>query len=979
MTDGGPPAATLAAGTLVAGRYRVAGEVGRGGMATVYRATDTQAGGADVMGGGEVAVKVLRPDLAAMIGAERFAREVRITAQLVHPNIVPILDSGSHDGLPFYVMPLIVGEPLDARIRREQMLGVDEAVRIAIAVANALAYAHGLGFVHRDVKPSNVLLAGDQVWLGDFGIARAMTLSGSESITDSGIALGTAKYMSPEQAAGGSVDARADVYSLACVLFEALAGAPPFAGPAQAVLARHALDTAPSLLTIRPSITPALDREIQRALATVPGDRHAGAREFADAIAAARTDTRPATAFATGVARPPAPATTRTRPTTFHVAWVAAAVTALAAGGAWYAARGRAPLDERRVIVFPLAAPEGAGLAPSAGEDVATIVGSALGGAPPLHAVDGWTALDPRQRDQIRGISVRELRDMARAQRAGYFTMGRFVTRGDSIDVALALYSVAGDSLVAERTATGGRADPWRQAVRAMNALLPALIPNAARDIQADWLARPPAAIASFLQGEAAFRRADPGTALDHYARALHADSSFALAAFRGAQASSWLHDPARGAARGIALLDSVSGVPLPPRFAAFAAGLRAYLTGDGDAAVAAFRRAVAADPEFAEAWTQLGESYTHLMPAGGRSDARADSAFRTAHALDPSAANVLFHLIEVRLRERDAAGARPLLAAYRAANADTAYLRQFDQMLRCVERGGDAGAWHNDARSAPQALLNASIALAAGDDPPRCAWDMLTAILEVDTAQSGNADNRRYFALVGRVSMLLNAGRTDLATAEVDRFMQRWGYGTSLFLMNRLREPALAARARAVFATDSAPVPPLYLKPRPTTRLWMLAGVALADGRATTASAVRAFIARRADSTHAARDVLAARSLDGRLALAAGDTARALAAFEALVRVPVPPDTARWGDGMTVPDDRLTLAHLYLARGAYDRAIATAETLASPWSPFLAAYHADALDVCRLAADGKGDAAAGRQYAARLDAVRRAYRTAAQ
>ncbi|MBA3659807.1 MAG: serine/threonine protein kinase, partial [Gemmatimonadales bacterium] len=230
------PTSTIPAGLAeaTADRYRIERELGRGGMATVYLARDLRHHR-------QVAVKVLRPELAASLGAERFLREIETTAGLRHPQILPLYDSGAAGGFLYYVMPFIEGESLRDRMRRETQLPLDDAIRITREVAAALDYAHGRGVIHRDIKPENVLLDGGHAVVADFGIARAVSTSGAVSfsgsgkLTEPGMALGTVHYMSPEQAAGqDDVDPRSDVYALSCVLYEMLAGRTPFIGPTAA-------------------------------------------------------------------------------------------------------------------------------------------------------------------------------------------------------------------------------------------------------------------------------------------------------------------------------------------------------------------------------------------------------------------------------------------------------------------------------------------------------------------------------------------------------------------------------------------------------------------------------------------------------------------------------------------------------------------------------------------------------------------------
>jgi TolB-like protein len=255
-------------------RYRVERELGEGGMAVVYLAHDLRHDR-------PVALKVLRPELSAFLGAERFLREIHIAAQLNHPHILALHDSGEADGLFFYVMPFVEGESLRQRLGRLGPLDMGEAVTIAAEVADGLAYAHGLGVVHRDIKPENILLAHGHAAIADFGIARAFAGAGP-AITTTGMSLGTPIYMSPEQAAGDpALDHRTDIYSLGCMLFEMLTGSPPYPGPtAQALLVQHATDPVPSPRAARAEVPKALDAAIRRALAKAPAERFQTAAEF---------------------------------------------------------------------------------------------------------------------------------------------------------------------------------------------------------------------------------------------------------------------------------------------------------------------------------------------------------------------------------------------------------------------------------------------------------------------------------------------------------------------------------------------------------------------------------------------------------------------------------------------------------------------------------------------------------------------------
>ena len=287
------------AGAL-SGHYRIVEEIGAGGMATVYLAEDERHDR-------RVALKVLRPELAAVIGAERFLAEIKLTANLQHPHILPLFDSGEADSFLYYVMPFVEGESLRDRLRREKQLPVEEAVRIATEVASALDYAHRHGVIHRDIKPENILLHDGRALVADFGIALAASKAGGTRMTETGMSLGTPHYMSPEQAMGErEITARSDVYSLGAVLYEMLTGDPPFTGStAQAVVARVVTESPRPLLPQRHTIPPHVEAAALKALEKLPADRFASAAQFAEALArpgavtvptASVTATRPAAA-----------------------------------------------------------------------------------------------------------------------------------------------------------------------------------------------------------------------------------------------------------------------------------------------------------------------------------------------------------------------------------------------------------------------------------------------------------------------------------------------------------------------------------------------------------------------------------------------------------------------------------------------------------------------------------------------------------
>jgi serine/threonine-protein kinase len=361
--------------SVLAEQYAVDREIGRGGMATVYLARD-------VRHNRKVAVKVLNPELGAVLGVERFLAEIQVTANLQHPNVLPLYDSGSGTGLLFYVMPYVEGESLRDRLERERQLPIDDAVRIATAVAGALDYAHRHGVVHRDLKPENILLQDGQPLVADFGIALAVTNAGGNRITQTGLSLGTPQYMSPEQATGErTVDGRADIYSLGAVLYEMLVGDPPhIGGSTQAVIAKVLTEKPTPVRNARETVPEHVAWAVERALAKVPADRWQTAHDFADALAG-NAPARPTAG--TRDAR----AMARTR---LIAPWAAAALFAIVAGVLLLSLlrRGSPGLPAKVYVSLPGASlADGFGLSPSGGA-LAYVGRREAGGAKQLYVRD---------------------------------------------------------------------------------------------------------------------------------------------------------------------------------------------------------------------------------------------------------------------------------------------------------------------------------------------------------------------------------------------------------------------------------------------------------------------------------------------------------------------------------------------------------------------------------------------------------------
>ncbi|MEJ2206637.1 MAG: protein kinase [Gemmatimonadota bacterium] len=939
---------------VVAGRYRVERPIGEGGMATVYL-------GHDQRHDSKVALKVLRPELASHLGGERFVREIRITAQLQHPNILPVFDSGEAEGRAFYVMPFVEGETLAQRLKREGPLPIDDALGIAAEVADALAYAHERGFVHRDVKPSNIMLTHGHALLADFGIARAIDAARGDALTETGLSVGTVTYMSPEQALGEAVDGRTDIYSLGCVLYEMLAGTPPFTGSRHAVLARHSVDPVPSLRNLREAVPEALERVIVKAMAKVPADR------FRDAGELKRVLEQPAGSGA--AALQPARSTRRTvRVGVLALVGFAAVIT----GAVWLLGLGgpRSPLDPDRVLVLPLRVSEGYAGPSSIGEDVATLIISAFDGAGALRWVDGLARLDPEARDRFRVPGLEEAGQMARTAGAAHFVTGSITPTGaDLVSVALALYETGSGELVRRAAAPDPTPAPeaWRAGLAAANQLLSELI-EGAPDVEQEWRDREPRAIASFLRGEAAFRRVRIEEALGHYRDALSQDSSFALAAIRSARAATWGHREREAAA----MVEHALSLPLPARYADFARGYSAYLSGDADDATTALERTVSANPEMTEAWMQLGEAYTHLLPREGDPDSLALAAFEEARRLDPTASDILLHVIEIRLRHGDTDEAEPLLAQFQAAEPDSVFAMKLRIMDRCVRDGPEAVDWGGLARTAPFPVLTASKSLSAAAAQPACATEGYRSLLAVDTSTTDvAADGRRWASLIGLQGLLIGRGRPLEAADEIDTFVDRWGYGATLLVFDGIVVDTLAPRALAAARAMRDGYGP-YGGWTSQYRLWVVGALEAARGEVREAELIADELARRADGDGGDRAGRMEQSLRAHIALARADSTEALQKLRELVPPTLPGDELSWDEFAPLGLERLALGRLLLARGDHLEAIRVADVFDSPAPHIYVLFARPSLELRLEAATGIPDPRLAMRYRARLETLDR-------
>ncbi|MEO6778918.1 MAG: serine/threonine-protein kinase [Gemmatimonadaceae bacterium] len=417
--------------SAIGDQYLLDREVGQGGMATVYLARDLALDR-------DVAVKVLNTDVSIVLGADRFRREIELTSRLNHPNILPILGSGQAGNSLYYVMPYIEGESLRARLDRERNLSMEESIRITGEIGDALEYAHKSGIVHRDIKPENILIDGDRAVLADFGIAHAMAAVGEQRLTQTGISLGTPTYMSPEQAsAERTLDGRSDVYSLACVAYEMIGGQPPFTGPtAQAVIARHMLESVPSLTIIRSTVPPQIEAILMKALSKVPADRYQSSGEFTSAIRHPETQVFP---------RPYVKRADRRRASPWQRAAVTATVIAvIAAGGytAWHSrhAGGAGVVtgpDPRRIAVLYLTDE-------SDGKRLGYLASGLTDGL-----IDRLSSIPELQVTSQNGSALYQNKDIpldsiARALNVGTIVDGSIEQHGDKVSVSVKLKDATG-------------------------------------------------------------------------------------------------------------------------------------------------------------------------------------------------------------------------------------------------------------------------------------------------------------------------------------------------------------------------------------------------------------------------------------------------------------------------------------------------------------------------------------------------------
>jgi tetratricopeptide (TPR) repeat protein len=931
----------------LADRYAIQREIGRGGMAIVYLARD-------VRFGRDVAVKVLKPEFANAVPAERFLREIQIEARLKHPYILPLFDSGEAEGLLYYVMPHVEGQSLRARLEQETQLPLNEALRITAEIAEALSHAHAQGFVHCDVKPGNILLDGGHALLADFGIARVVTSLGGEALTSSGLIVGTPEYMSPEQGSyHGKVDGRSDIYALGCVLYEMLSGEPPFTGPtAQAIIARHMSDPPRSLRVVRSTIPPHVEAAIEAALAKVPADRFASAEQF---IAALGPEGEATTADRM--------ARKRHRPAR-RVAGLLGGIAIVSGVAIWqFAVSTTPPLNRNKVVLFPLSERGPAGADSGAGYDVAIMLSAALEHAQPFKWIDGAQRLPALGANGHALVSAHDLHDAARSQQAGFYIDGVILaTRPDSTTVVLRLHDTKGDSVVAQESASGPRTSgsTVQLGLAAATRLLPALLdPGRAIDLSA-LTNRKTSATALWIQGEREYRRSRFRTALTLYRRAVREDSAMAFAALKGAQAASW-ENLGADAQELVAVAESRESL-LPSKHRALARGLQAYLTGYADTAVAWLTKAIVEDPEWAEGHMALGEVYYHLLPSLPLSlDSLAQAEFAKAAQYDSGFAPPLYHLAEIAVRRGNLAEAAGLIQRFHRFDPDSSRGHQLTIIVDCARDGPRAVPWKKEVARSPMDVLQAARSLSVGGVHNACAEPGFKALLADSTQKE-----LHWGAFLGLHGIAMSEGRQAEIVPMIDAAVAAGlGRASAMYLVDAVIGAPVDAKAEQITAEWRSRYGQRYEGISLPTR-WVLA--AWHAHRRDTLRLRGLLDGVRADTAAATLPMLGA--LEGHLALARADTESAVRSFRKL-RINVPADALEWGLAEPMAVERMVMAQFALGRGDFAEAHRDAEMFDHPAPIAFLPYLPESLDIRMRAAQGMGRPDLVARYKARLRQLR--------
>ncbi|HEX8212310.1 MAG TPA: protein kinase [Longimicrobium sp.] len=893
----------------LAARYSVRRELGRGGMGTVFQAEDLKYGR-------PVALKVLHPELAHSIGAQRFLAEIQLAAKLTHPHIVTVYDSGEADGLLYYVMPYVEGESLRERLDRSGPLPPDEAVHIALEAADALDFAHARGVVHRDIKPENILLAHGHASVADFGVARAVSTAAEQRLTATGLIVGSPPYMSPEQTdPGAPVDGRADVYSLGCVLHEMLSGTPPFgSNGVQATVYRHLTQAPPPLRTLRGDVPPALESIVLRALEKQPADRFATAGEMRRALI------DPEAAASSRPLRDEAPSVPRRRSRgaarRWRVALAALVLGALAAMGAavWRGTRAERVDGPTGIAVLPFqGSPTGSEAVPPD-----RWLASSLGLLRGLRVVDGRSLLGGQD---WRAVPLDAVLEKAAKGGARYLIAGSLLTDGRERRLTVEVYASGGGGQIYSGAAMAGESTP--QALDRMALEVVRVVAEAEdRDLGAFGDAASEttslAALTELIQGQRHFRRGETDQAVASFRRAIRADSSFGPAYYRLSVAETsaprWNY-PA-------ALLAVEAGLRRPaemaPRWVELLKAQRHLVRRSVDSASVQFQKVAAENPGLPDALLGLGEVLFH---SGGLLGERATVAlpvFLRLDATDSAYAPVASHIVDLALHTGDEALARRHLPRV----SDPHRMRETALALRFGGPRARAAAFATLRGAEVRTLATlAALFVQGGLDLPLA--DSVASLLTA----AGRPQDERLRGARFRLAALAGQGRWPEAAAMWDSASGRppfdaWMVSAYLAgLPARDRAEPMFRWAWAVVEREPPSFAPLTggeaKRLEGQDALRALVHRATIEGDSAEAARLLRIVRRAAptaDASDPEPDGLEA-SLHARLALLAGDTARAVVNLErAVARAP-------WSTSWYMPLadqglQRLLLARLLAARG---------------------------------------------------------------
>jgi len=939
-------------------RYQLTREIGRGGMAVVYLATDRQMDRS-------VAVKVLHSELLETAAAERFLREIRSVSRLQHPHILPIFDWGQAKGRLWYSMPFVEGESLRDRITREGPLPFDDCLRIAKDVTDALSRAHQEGLVHRDIKPENILLSNNHAVVADFGVAKALEESGSETLTKTGITLGTPAYMSPEQASGSQkIDQRSDLYSLGCVLYEMIAGEPPFTGPDPwAILAKHRNQLVPSLEVVRPDVSVELMELVEKTLAKLPADRFASANQLSEAldlaaVAPALTRAKGRT-FERGARKSLPVGRDRRGPAAWWLVGAAVAISVVGVVARKLIPTATPTLDQNKVVVFPLFDQR-----PEVAEGIAIppLIESALENIPPLKCIDGWTRLPVELRQDIVSLAPGQARAISETQGAGLFLMGTVFTAGDSLAVSLRLYDTAQDTLIDQRTAYGpvGERSAGALALRALAGIVPPLR-GSGQEVDLAYLQeRDPRAVALWTEGTKAYQLARFEESYELLKQAIERDSLLVSAALKGVMAAGWTH--AHAGADSLLRRAIAHDSLLSVQERHLARGLLAYFGGQADSAVVHIRRAQGADPDWAEAWTALGEVYFHLFPQGARVPDAARKALEESLERDPEFLPPLLHLAEIALSRGEMARAEEYLSRVRRSEDQLDHIVRLERAVACAQQEFSLEEWRTAAALDPVEALMAGKFLAVGAEHPVCAERAFRAVLD----QGGIDSGTQWGALLGLFCILAATGQDGAVADLLDGAQERGWPGVAHL---RLLRPLVGLRpgpgdstlVRSVLDNAGPDYERIGARSGWAVGLWEAS-----QGRLDPLRGIAASLDRRRGDAGDRNFTLMSRAVDAHLARLEGRDRDALLLFGELYPN-APLELIDWDHWESLGVERIAYARLLLESSRPEEALAVASGIDHPAPLSFVAFVPESLVIRVEAAEALGLAAEAAGYRERL------------